>query len=213
MSEENGGTADLIGQAMEGTVYQHAKDQRMVVFNETEYVPNADLISMKESLTRQRDEALAAQSQSKETLQTLESQVSDFQSKLSLSEGSLDDARKQILATQDNLSKRDAAMKKAMADLESQKIALQERELTIERTRIAREYGIDEEVLKEFKNPKDMEITALKKTKEMNQTPPGKMPPPPVPGGIVGNIPDPLTAAKNIISMSKHVGAIPSKVT
>jgi len=212
MSETDGGTVPPVGEVVAGEVRKHGTDPRMVVFNETEYVPSADLSSMKDSLTRQRDEALAASSQTKETNTTLEAQVSDFQSKLGLTEGSLDDARKQILATQDGLSNREVALKKGSDALEQRQQEFANRELGYERQRISKEYGVDEEVLKEFKDPRDMEIAGLKyKTaKKPPETPPnfGSM----SPSGGAGSASNPMESALNIIQNAQRVGSRQTKV-
>ncbi len=207
MSEDKGGTQIPLGEVVEGAVHKHGEDPRMVVHNGIAYVPNEDLTSMKDSLTRQRDEALAASSQAKETNITLESQVSDFQSKLGLAEGTLDEARKQILATQDGLTAREVALRKEQATLETSRQEFATRTLTQERERISKQYGVDEEILKEFKDTKDMEIMALKKMGEKsNQNQVLPKPDSITSGGSVGNVSDPHGAALTILQNAKHVG-------
>jgi len=139
-----------------------ANDGRIKVFDGEDYVPNKDLMAVKGSLTRQRDEALEAISQQKSDLERVQGELAGLKARTELGQVDESEARKLLLKTQERLTQREQELKKQEELLKVASGELATKSLAAARERIAAQYTVDVEVLKEFNNDKDMELAALK---------------------------------------------------
>jgi len=136
---------------------------------EPKMVPESDLLAVKGSLGRQLETANTALTASQTAEATQRARIAELEAQQEVTGASDDEGAKKlrddIVAARKKLFEDQQALVKSTDEVTRQQGELAKTQLDATRAKIAAEYGVDETLLAEFDNSKDIEIAALKAAK------------------------------------------------
>lgn len=152
-----------------------APNDRIKVIEDIKYVPEADLLAIKGSLERQLGKAVTDLGTATESLTGERTKVAQLVAKqelLGADETKLTTAQQKVFDQATALSERAIKLDEREKSLGLKESDIKTMELGIKRTELATKYQLDETILKEFTDPRDMEVAALRALAERGTRPP-----------------------------------------
>lgn len=151
-----------------------AQDSNVKIIKDVRYVPESDLLTVKGSLGRQLTGATETLQETQTTLTARDKELVELRAKQELAgaEGTkLDGAQKRVLDQATSLHEQKGDLDTKVKTLENDRAAFETEKVEAKVKELSVVHGVDEVVLREFKDPKDMEIAALREVTKRGTKP------------------------------------------